>query len=153
LFLVGAPGLGLQFRVMKTFWKAQLLVLVCLASAVLWSQAGSKSNSESGSANSSVSLNRVRVSGNVEEGMLTHKVVLPYPEYAKANRIQGQVVLHVVIDKKGKVIEVKPISGHPKLIPTAVDAVQQWRYRPYFLNGEAVEVETTVTVNFNLANV
>jgi protein TonB len=138
---------------MNTFWKTQLLVLVCLASAVLWSQAGSKSNSESSSAKSSVSLNRVRVSANAEEGMLTHKVVPPYPEYAKANRIQGQVVLHVIIDKKGKVIEVKPISGHPKLIPTAVDAVQQWRYRPYILNGEAVEVETTVTVNFNLANV
>ena len=136
---------------MNTFWKAQVLVLVLLASAALWPQAGSTSKPQPGESNSgSVTLNRVRVSGQIEERLLSYKVTPAYPAYAKANRIQGMVVLHAIIDKQGRVIELKTISGHPYLVPTARDAVQQWRYRPYLLNGEPVEVETTVTVNFNL---
>lgn len=148
---------------MNTLRKAQLTVLVCLASAALWSQAGSTSNSST-SSNPSTSnaqaggsnsrgyiLNRVRVSAGVEERNLIHKVVLPYPEYAKTNRIQGTVQLHAIIDKQGNVASLKAIAGHPSLIPTALEAVKQWRYKPYMLNGEAVEVETMIVVNFNLA--
>ena len=69
----------------------------------------------------------------------------------RQSRIQGTVILRAVIDKAGNIIELTPISGRPMLVPTAVDAVQQWRYSPYILNGDPVEVETTVTLNFNLA--
>jgi protein TonB len=97
-----------------------------------------------------VTLNRVRVSGGVVEGNLIHKVVPPYPALAKTARIQGQVVLHAIISKQGNVENLNVMSGHPMLVQSALDAVKQWKYRPYILNGEPVEVETTITVNFNL---
>jgi len=98
-----------------------------------------------------VTYNRVRISGGVAESHLIHKIVPAYPEQAKQSRIQGTVILQAVIDKEGHIIELTPISGHPMLVPTALDAVRQWRYSPYILNGDPVEVQTTVTVNFNLA--
>jgi len=97
-----------------------------------------------------VTLNRVRVSAGVVEGNLIHKVVPLYPPLAKTARIQGTVVLHAIISKQGNVENLNVISGHPMLMPAAVEAVKQWKYKPYILNGEPVEVETTVTVNFNL---
>jgi len=97
-----------------------------------------------------VTLNRVRVSGGVVEGNLIHKVVPLYPPLAKTARIQGTVVLHAIISKQGNVENLNVISGHPMLVQGALDAVKQWKYKPYILNGEPVEVETTVTVNFNL---
>ena len=139
---------------MNTLWKAPLIVLVLVSSVALWPQAGSTSTSNPAAGESkpgTYTLNRVRVSAGVAEGNLTHKVVPAYPEYAKENRIQGTVVLHAIIDKRGKVAELHTLSGHPSLAPTALEAVRQWRYKPYLLNGEAVEVETTIIVNFNLA--
>jgi len=137
---------------MNNFRKAQLIVLVFVASAALWAQAGSPANAPAGESKArGYLLNRVRVSGGVEERNLIVKIVPKYPEYAKENRIQGTVVLHAIIDKQGKVAELHTLSGHPSLAPTALEAVRQWRYKPYLLNGEAVEVETTITVNFNLA--
>jgi len=103
-----------------------------------------------GTAVPKVTLNRVRVSGGVVEGNLIHKVVPPYPALAKTARIQGQVVLHAIISKQGNVENLNVMSGHPMLVQSALDAVKQWKYRPYILNGEPVEVETTITVNFNL---
>jgi protein TonB len=97
-----------------------------------------------------VTLNRVRVSGGVIEGNLLRKVTPTYPALAKTARIQGTVVLHAIISKQGNVENLTVLSGHPMLVQTAMDAVKQWKYKPYFLNGEPVEVETTVTVNFNL---
>jgi TonB family protein len=139
---------------MNTFWKAQLIVLVFVASAALWPQAGSPSNPPADPSNSrGYTLNRVRVSAGVMEGNLVHKVMPEYPKYAKENRIQGMVLLHAIIDKQGHVASLNVVSGHSALAPTAVDAVRQWRYRPYLLNGQAVEVETMITVNFNLAHV
>ena len=79
-----------------------------------------------------------------------HKVTPNYPPLAKTARIQGTVVLHALISKQGNIENLSVISGHPMLVQTALDAVKQWKYRPYILNGEPVEVETTVTVNFNL---
>jgi TonB family protein len=136
---------------MNNFRKAQLIVLVFVASAALRAQAGSPSNALAGESKAGrYLLNRVRVSGGVAERNLIRKIVPKYPEYAKENRIQGTVVLHAIIDKQGNVAELHTLSGHPSLAPTALEAVRQWRYRPYLLNGEAVEVETTITVNFNL---
>jgi protein TonB len=66
-------------------------------------------------------------------------------------RIQGLVVLQATIGKDGSVENLHVISGHPLLAPAAIRAVQQWRYKPYYLNGEPVEVETYINVNFTLA--
>ena len=94
---------------------------------------------------------RVRVSQGVTEGLLTRKVQPTYPPLAKTARIQGDVVLNAVISKNGTIENLRVMSGHPMLVTSALDAVKQWKYRPYVLNGEPVEVETTITVKFTLA--
>ena len=85
------------------------------------------------------------------EGNLTHRVQPLYPPLARQARIQGQVVIRAVISRNGMIENLQVLSGHPMLVQAAIDAVKQWRYRPYFLNGEPVEVETQVTVNFLLS--
>ena len=94
---------------------------------------------------------RVRVSQGVTQGLLIHKVQPNYPPLARQARIQGSVVLQAVISKDGAIENLRLMSGHPMLAPAAIDAVKQWRYKPYILNGEPVEVETQITVNFTLA--
>ncbi len=93
---------------------------------------------------------RVRVSSGVTQGNLINRVQPVYPPIAKNARIQGSVVLQAIISKTGVVENLRAVSGHPMLVPSAVEAVKQWRYKPYYLNGEPVEVETTITVNFTL---
>ncbi len=93
---------------------------------------------------------RVRVSQGVTEGMLVHKVTPQYPPIAKQARIAGSVVLAALISKQGTIENLRVVSGHPMLTSAALDAVKQWRYKPYILNGEPVEVETQITVNFSL---
>ena len=73
-----------------------------------------------------------------------------YPRLAQQARAQGVVVLAAVISKEGTVERLRVISGHPLLNQAALDAVKQWRYRPTMLNGDPVEVETTITVTFTL---
>jgi protein TonB len=72
------------------------------------------------------------------------------PAVATAARIQGTVVLSAVIAKDGTVESLSLFSGHPLLVPAAMDALKQWRYRPYTLNGQPVEVMTQIKVNFQL---
>ena len=84
------------------------------------------------------------------EGSLIRRVQPVYPPLARSARIQGPVVLAAVIGKDGAMENLRLISGHPMLVPAALQAVSQWRYRPYILNGEAIEVETQITVNFIL---
>ena len=93
---------------------------------------------------------RVPVSAGVTAGLLDRKVAPSYPPLAKAARISGAVVLQAVIGKDGTIQHLRAISGHPMLIPSAIEAVKQWRYKPYYLNGQPVEVDTQVTVNFVL---
>jgi|SRR5580658_5157845 protein TonB len=93
---------------------------------------------------------RVRVSQGVSQGLLIRRVQPNYPPLAKQARIQGQVVLQAEISKDGTIQNLQLISGHPMLAPAAIEAVKQWRYKPYLLNGEPVAVETTVLVNFSL---
>ena len=69
---------------------------------------------------------------------------------AREARIHGEVVLTAIIDKDGNIENLQLVSGHPMLAPAAINAVKQWRYKPYLLNGQPVEVETTITVNFEL---
>jgi protein TonB len=85
------------------------------------------------------------------EGNLIHRVQPVYPHLAIQARIQGEVVLRAIISRDGRIDGLQVVSGHPMLAPAAVDAVRQWRYRPYVLNGEPVEVETQVTVRFVLS--
>jgi periplasmic protein TonB len=94
---------------------------------------------------------RVRVSSGVSTGLLIKKVQPNYPPLAKAARIQGTVVLQAEISKDGTIQNLQLISGHPMLAPAAIEAVKQWRYKPYLLNGEPVAVDTQVDVVFTLS--
>lgn len=93
---------------------------------------------------------RVNLSQGITQGMLIHKVQPIYPENARRNRIQGTVLLRAVIGKDGRIRELTTVSGPEELVGAAVDAVQQWLYRPYEVNNQPVEVETHITVNFQL---
>jgi protein TonB len=95
-------------------------------------------------------VQRVRVSPGVIKGLLIHRVEPSYPFLAQQARIQGDVVLTAIIDKEGNVQHLQLVSGHPLLAPAAIAAVKQWHYKPFLLNGQPLEVETTVTVNFRL---
>ena len=94
---------------------------------------------------------RVRVSSGVQAGLLVRKVPPAYPPLARQARIQGTVLLQAQISKDGSIENLQLISGHPMLAPAAIEAVKQWKYKPYLLNGEPVEVETQIQVNFTLA--
>ena len=85
---------------------------------------------------------------HLSEAQLVNRVEPVYPHIAALTGIQGQVKLHAIIARNGSIQSLNAISGHPLLVRAALDAVGQWRYRPYYLNGEAVEVETFITVNF-----
>jgi len=87
---------------------------------------------------------------SVAAGLLIRKVVPQYPPIAKAAHVEGAVVLAATISKVGTIINLRVVSGPPILQQAALDAVSQWRYRPYLLNGQPVEVETTVSVIFTL---
>jgi TonB family protein len=93
---------------------------------------------------------RVRVSAGVSSGLLIHKVNPVYPMEARQARIQGTIILQAQISKEGKIVNLSLISGPPELAPAAIGAVQQWRYKPYLLQGLPVEVDTQIQVNFQL---
>ena len=88
------------------------------------------------------------VPAQVMEGRVTHKLDPIYPEAARQAKIQGVVALDVVIAPDGSVVDVRPISGPDVLAPAAVDAVKWWRFQPYLVNGQAVQVKTTLAVDF-----
>lgn len=92
----------------------------------------------------------IRRSEQIEEGQLIHRVIPDYPEITRIARISGTVELLVLVGRAGLVKSVHVLSGSPLLAKSAVTAVEQWRYRPAILDGEAVEVETRVTVHFVL---
>jgi periplasmic protein TonB len=85
------------------------------------------------------------------EGNLIYRVQPEYPALARIARIQGTVVLHAVIGKDGTIKDLQVISGPPLLVRAAEEAVSRWRYRPYILNAEPIEVDTQVTVSFVLS--
>jgi protein TonB len=94
---------------------------------------------------------RVRVSQGVSQGLLVKRIQPNYPPLARQARIYGTVILQAEISKTGDIQNLRLISGHPMLAPAAIEAVKQWKYKPYLLNGEPVEVETQVQVNFTLS--
>jgi len=94
---------------------------------------------------------RIAVGGQVEAARILSQSQPQYPILARQSRVQGEVVLHAIIDKDGGVDELTVISGHPLLVQAALEAVKKWRYQPTQLNGEPVEVDTTITVHFFLS--
>jgi protein TonB len=95
---------------------------------------------------------RIRISGGVTKGLLIQRIEPTYPTLARSARVQGEVVLSAVISTNGQIENLQLVSGHPMLVPAAIAAVRQWRYKPYLLNGQPVEVETTITVIFTLSS-
>ena len=93
---------------------------------------------------------RIRVGGAVQKANLIRQVRPVYPPLARQARIQGTVKLTAIIAKNGTIEKLEVVSGHPLLIPSALQAVKQWRYKPTLLNGQPVEVVTQVDVNFTL---
>ena len=94
---------------------------------------------------------RIRLGGNVQSAKLISQQQPAYPPLARQARIQGNVVLHAIISKDGRIESLTVMSGHPLLIQAALDAVRNWRYQPTLLNGDPVEVDTTITVIFTMA--
>jgi len=95
---------------------------------------------------------RIRVGGNVQQARLLNQPRPVYPPLAKQARIQGTVRLQAIIAKDGTVQELQVLQGHPLLVQSALEAVRQWRYQPTLLNGEPVEVVTTIDVVFTLSS-
>lgn len=91
-----------------------------------------------------------RVSSEVMEGNLLKRVEPEYPAFARKYQIQGEVRLQAVVNKAGVITNLHAISGHPVLIQAAMDAVKQWQYKPFLLNGEPVEAEGVVIVAFKM---
>jgi protein TonB len=94
----------------------------------------------------------IRISTGVLQGQLLTKVSPVYPADARDKGIQGQVTLHIVVGKDGNIQSLDIVSGPEELRRAALTAVKQWKYKPYLLNGEPVDVDSLVLVNFNLAH-
>jgi protein TonB len=94
---------------------------------------------------------RVRVGGDVQNAKMVRRVLPAYPPLAKQARVSGIVRLQGVISKEGTIQQLQVISGHPLLVPAAIEAVKQWVYRPTLLNGDPVEVIAPIDVNFTLS--
>jgi TonB family protein len=93
---------------------------------------------------------RVQVAGDVARGLLIHQVAPVYPDAARRARIEGVVILEATITKEGTIADLLVMSGPKELVPAAIGAVQQWRYKAYLLNGSPVAVRTEIRVNFQL---
>jgi TonB family protein len=93
---------------------------------------------------------RMRVSSKVAQTHLKKKVTPQYPQYAKEQRIQGTVVLMILVDTEGNVIDAKIVAGKPELCDATLATVKQWKYEPFLLNDKPVTTETTVNVNYEL---
>jgi protein TonB len=94
---------------------------------------------------------RIRVGGAVQKARILRQPQPQYPALARQARIQGTVKLTAIIAQDGSIASLEVVSGHPLLIPSALQAVKQWLYKPTLLNGQAVEVVTQIDVNFTLS--
>jgi protein TonB len=92
----------------------------------------------------------MRIGGDVAQRNLISNPAPKYPALAQAARVQDYVMLQATIDKAGTIVDLKILRGHPLLNEAALEAVKQWRYQPFLLNGVATDVVTTITVNFSL---
>ena len=95
---------------------------------------------------------RARVSSGVMQALLIKKVEPKYPEEAHKKHVEGTIVLKAIISPEGDVQDLTVISGDPLLVPAALEAAKQWKYKPYLLNGQPIEVETKIMVVFQLTD-
>jgi outer membrane biosynthesis protein TonB len=132
--------------------RTRILGLTCVLSYLLtvgsYAQSGTV---QSGSTEPSQIPQHIRISGGVMAGNILTRVQPVYPEEAREQHINGAVVMHVIIGTDGLVKSVSPISGPEVLRQPYADAVKQWTYKPYLLNGRPVEVDTVVTVNMQMS--
>jgi protein TonB len=96
-------------------------------------------------------IDRIAVGGNVQDALLVRKVIPRYPELAIRARVEGKVLFSAVIGRNGTIQALQLVSGHPLLVAAATEAVRQWLYRATLLNGDPVEVATTIEVTFTLS--
>ncbi len=99
---------------------------------------------------SAATPNRIRVGGDVQSASLLKQITPEYPGIAKSAHVSGTVTLRAIISKDGSIEKLEYVSGPPLLMASAIRAVREWRYRPTMLNGQPVEVDTTVQVVFSL---
>lgn len=92
----------------------------------------------------------LRVSSGVANSLKIHDATPHYPTEAREQGTQGDVILQATIDTAGNLVNLKAVQGDPILVKAAVDAVKKWKYRPYILNGEPVDVDTTIKIQFHL---
>jgi TonB family protein len=110
-------------------------------------------NAANGSSQSNASVptsSTIHAGANVTSAMLVHQVAPAYPPLAKTAHISGTVMLHALIAKDGTIEQLQVVSGPPLLLKSAMDAVQQWEYRPTLVNGDPVRVDTTISVVYTL---
>ncbi|MHB8656125.1 MAG: TonB family protein [Terriglobia bacterium] len=132
--------------------KPGIAVALLIASGLFWAPPNSRAaGSPTPNAQPQTAPQRIRLGGAVEAAKIIKKVAPVYPPLAKQARIQGTVRLEATIGKDGSVMDLKPISGHPLLVKSALDAVKQWIYQPTLLNGEPFEVVTEIDINYTLA--
>lgn len=136
---------------MKTLLSVVLFVAAGASTAALEPQASEGQINSQTPAPSGPAAKRIRVSGKVAAAQIVNKVQPVYPQLARQTKISGTVRLHAIIAKDGTVQQLEVLSGHPLLVQSALDAVRQWRYKPTLLDGELVEVDTTIDVIFSLA--
>jgi periplasmic protein TonB len=127
-----------------------LAALVLLGAQVVWAQTTPQQEGGAAKKLEAAPTKRVRQGGTLMAAKIVERVQPIYPPPARKARISGAVNLHAVIGTDGAVKQLEVISGHPILVQSALDAVWKWRYRPTLLNGEAVEVDTTVEIIFKL---
>jgi periplasmic protein TonB len=97
-------------------------------------------------------VSKAHLPSSVAAGLLIYKVIPHYPALARQMHLEGNVVLSATISKSGTIVNLHVVSGSPMLQQAALDTVSTWRYRPYLLNGQPVDVETTINVNFKLGD-
>jgi len=91
----------------------------------------------------------LKISSGIAQGLKTHNVTPIYPPAARNAGIQGDVILQATIDTKGHITNIRVVQGDPILVKASIDAVKEWRYRPYVFNGEPVVVQTTIKIQFH----
>jgi TonB family protein len=142
IWIAGKEGAMFKFKM--------VVVLLWITAVPLWSQSATVSGA--GSSSDSAQQAEIPVASaplHVSEKDMRHLVLKKahpvYSQFMLETRIQGTVVLRVIVDKSGVPIKVSVVSGHPVLIPAAIDSAKQWRYKPFLVNGNPVEVETENT--------
>jgi len=131
-----------------------LALLVLLMSCAIVKKVDGQEQQPAGSSQSQTTQQtpqRIRVSSGVATKLLVKRVNPEYSKDLRKRRVQGMVVLNVRISRDGDVTDVAPVSGPSELIQPASDAVKQWKFKPYLLNGQPLIVETQISINFTLA--